>query len=131
MIVSTDLTKLLLAGMKTNFMKELKETPVIHTAISTMMNSTKDKETYPWLGENPEVSEWLDERQERALAEHEFEIVNRSWENTLSVDRDTLEDERLSSLNSVNSVNPITGFFYKILEMLMAIPSQALYEGKV
>jgi len=98
MIVSSDLMKLLLAGMKTTFMKRLKETPVIHPAITTITNSTKDKETYPWLGEDPAVTEWLDERQEQAIAEHNFEITNRSWSNMISVDRDTIEDDAYSQI---------------------------------
>jgi len=109
MLVKTDIPNLLLAGMKKEFMKQLKMHEPEWGRVATQIKSNKPTETYAWLGGVPNLREWKDERITEALLESDFAIKNYSWESTIAVDRDALEDEKSSSINSVNSEKPFMG----------------------
>jgi len=137
MLTRKDLVKFLLTGMKTTFMKEFKTLPEIYKEVSTVTTSTKDKETYPWLGESPEVEEWVDERKERVVSEHYFEIINRSWANTIALDRDALDDEQYSQipLRAKGLAKKFASFFNKAAFTLIAqgnltTGTSGLFNGK-
>jgi len=99
MLVKTDIPKLLLAGMKKEFLKAYEEEPVPdYDKIVTVIKSTKDKETYPWLGAVAKMREWKDERITKAFSEYKFTVTNRSFEGTISVDRDAIEDEQYGQI---------------------------------
>ena len=38
------------------------------------------------------MKEWIDERILEGLAQHEYTIINKDWENTLAVDKNKLAD---------------------------------------
>ena len=99
MITRGDIPKLLLAGMRTEFMSAYKDATADYQKITTTVESTKSEETYPWLGSVPKMSEWKDERKEEDLNEYYFTITNYSWEGTVSVDRDAIEDDQYSQIN--------------------------------
>jgi len=98
MIVRSDIPKLLLAGMRTEFMGAYEKATSDYEKLTTTVESTKSEETYPWLGAVPKMSEWKDERKEEDLNEYYFSITNYSWEGTVSVDRDAIEDEQYGQI---------------------------------
>ena len=98
MIVRSDIPKLLLAGMRTEFMGAYEKAAADYEQITTTVESTKSEETYPWLGAVPKMGEWKDERKEEDLNEYYFTITNYSWEGTVSVDRDAIEDEQYGQI---------------------------------
>lgn len=56
-------------------------------------SSTKE-ETYAWLGSFPKMREWIGDRQVAKLLAHGYTIKNKSYESTVSVDRDDIEDDQ-------------------------------------
>jgi phage major head subunit gpT-like protein len=62
------------------------------------VESASSLEKYNWLGSVPSMSEWVDERQIRALMAEDYTIVNKNFEATISVDRNDLEDDKLGLL---------------------------------
>lgn len=60
--------------------------------------STSNKEGYGWLGQSPSLTEWTDERKLKALGEFEYEIPNKDYEATLSVDRNAIDDDQLGNV---------------------------------
>jgi len=56
-------------------------------------SSTK-KNAYPWLGDVPGMREWYDDRDIQNLEQHGFEITNKDFEVTVSVDRNDIEDDQ-------------------------------------
>ncbi len=60
----------------------------------TIVPSTSDRESYNWLGTVPKMREWIDERQLEGLAFYNYEIINKHWESSIEVDRNTLEDDK-------------------------------------
>jgi len=64
----------------------------------TFVKSTDDTEVYPWLGDLPEVREWLGERQARDLAGGDFSIKNKKYESTIGVLRDDIDDDKMDGV---------------------------------
>ncbi len=50
---------------------------------------------YKWLGDMPAMREWLGDRQISDLAAHGYEIINKSYESTIGVDRDDIDDDQI------------------------------------
>ena len=98
MLTKGDIPKLLLAGMKTNFMKAFEVAQKEHLSVSTVIRSGKSSETYPWLGAVPMMGEWKDERIPQAMLEHNFTIANRDFEASIAVDRNAIEDEQYGQI---------------------------------
>lgn len=62
MLTKSDIPRLLLAGLRTNFMKAYETATKEHEQIATKIVSTGASESYGWLGGVPKMSEWKDER---------------------------------------------------------------------
>lgn len=99
-LVKSDVTQLLTVGLNKDFMTSVQEAEKnsLYTTVCTVIQSTKTSEKYGWLGSVPSMKEWVDERQAEGLSEYSFEIPNTSYEATISVDRDTLEDEQYGQI---------------------------------
>ena len=94
MLVRSDISGLLLAGLKTQFFQTFTAQASDYEKICTVIPSDKDTEHYAWLGALPGVREFLDERQAGEFAEYEYQIRNKTWESTLAVDRAAIEDDQ-------------------------------------
>jgi phage major head subunit gpT-like protein len=70
-------------------------TPTTWERIASPTQSTTAEEVYPWLGQNTAFREWIGPRVYQNLQTHGFTIKNRLFENTVSVDRTHLEDDKL------------------------------------
>lgn len=57
--------------------------------------STGRDETYGWLGQFPQLREWIGQRHVHNLKAHSFTITNWKFESTVSVKRDDISDDRL------------------------------------
>lgn len=97
-ISQSDVPGLLLAGLKTSFFDTFVEQPSNWRLITTLIPSEKDTEHYAWLGANPGVNEFLDERKTSDFAEYDYFIKNKTWESTVSVDRAALEDDQYGQI---------------------------------
>lgn len=62
--------------------------------------STSNKEDYGWLGQAPSMSEWIDERKLKSMNEFDYEIENKDYEATISVDRNALNDDQLGNVKT-------------------------------
>lgn len=61
--------------------------------IATTVPSTGPKQSYPWLGDLPDIREWIGDRYHHKLAQHDYTIRNKGWEMTVDVDRDAVDDD--------------------------------------
>lgn len=61
--------------------------------VATEVPSTKKTEEYGWLGDLPGMREWIGDRVIQNLIAHGFSIKNKSFELTVGVDRDDIEDD--------------------------------------
>lgn len=86
-------------GLNALFVKSFNnaEDPADVMAFITTTSSTSDGEDYGWLGQAPSMSEWIDERKLKTLNEFEYTIKNKSYEGTISIKRENIEDDKLGA----------------------------------
>lgn len=70
------------AGIKPDFMPFTMEVPSVNSV-----------EQYAWLGNSTAFREWLGDRVIQNLALHDYSIKNKSFENTVGVPRESIEDD--------------------------------------
>lgn len=63
--------------------------------IATRINSMSKAEFYNWLGQFPKLRKWVGERVIKAMAAHEYSVINDKYEATIEVDREDIEDDTL------------------------------------
>ncbi|VFR34628.1 Phage major capsid protein [plant metagenome] len=64
-----------------------------HSQIALTVPSTTSKESYPWLGQTTGFREWVGDRVVQNLSLHDYTIKNRTFENTVGVPREAIEDD--------------------------------------
>lgn len=57
-------------------------------------SSTRSNE-YGWMGQIPNMREWIGDRVINGIAVHDYTIRNKPWELTIGVDRDDIQDDNL------------------------------------
>ncbi len=137
MLTKGDIPKLLLAGMRTEFMKAYETANKDYMQLTTEITSTKSSETYPWLGGVPKMNQWKDERTPQGMLEHNFSIANRDFEASIAVDRNAIEDDQYGQIEvRVKELATEAVRFYS--ELLFTLVSQGtgttgtagtIYEG--
>lgn len=61
--------------------------------IATTVPSTTGSEEYGWLGNFPNMREWLGDRVVHAVRDHGYTVKNRDFELTVAVPRNAIEDD--------------------------------------
>lgn len=97
MIINAASLAALRTGFQALFQDGIGSAPSQHARFTTSITSTSKTERYGWLGKLPGVREWIGDRVVHSLAEQDYEIKNKSFELTISVDRDDIEDDTLGT----------------------------------
>ncbi|PZQ45166.1 MAG: hypothetical protein DI551_08235 [Micavibrio aeruginosavorus] len=63
--------------------------------VAMEVNSTGKEEKYGWLGNFAKFREWIGDRQYQNLKEFDYTIKNRTFENTITVPREAIEDDSI------------------------------------
>lgn len=96
MIINAATLDAIFKGFKTLYTTAVLQAPSQAAEVSMTVTSAARDETYNWLGQFPQMREWIgDERVIRKLEAHGFTITNRKFESTISVSRDDISDDRL------------------------------------
>lgn len=62
--------------------------------VAMTVPSSTSEEKYGWLGMTTQFREWLGDRQYQALKSHSYSIKNRTFENSVEVQREAIEDDQ-------------------------------------
>ncbi len=62
--------------------------------IAMLVPSTSSEEVYAWLGANTQLREWIGERVHQNLKLHGYTIKNKTYEGTVTVPREAIEDDQ-------------------------------------
>ena len=81
-------------GFNQVFSEWFQQTPTQWETFAMRTESTTSESVYPWLGQTTMFREWLGDRVVQNLALHGFSIKNRSFENTVGVNRDAIDDDQ-------------------------------------
>lgn len=63
--------------------------------VAMTVPSTGKSVDYKWLGDFPMMREWLGDRVIKDLSAFHYEVTNKSYESTIEVDRDDIEDDQI------------------------------------
>lgn len=93
MIVNSAALQSIFKGFKTLFNESFTGAKPTYEKVATIVPSSTKSEEYAWLGSFPRLRKWVGDRVINSLAAHGYTIKNESWEATVEVNRDDIEDD--------------------------------------
>lgn len=118
MIVNRQAIAALYQSLNTIFNETFELTEAQWPKVAMEVPSTTDIEEYDWLDDLPMLREWIGERHVQNLKALGFQIRNKSFELTVGVNRDNIEDDkigiykpRIQSMASAAKIHPDTLVF--------------------
>lgn len=95
MIINRANLTALFTGFKTIFNSVFTGVKPMWDRVAMKVPSTARQETYAWLKMLPRFREWVGDRVVQNLGSSDFTIKNKSFENTIGVDRDDIDDDTM------------------------------------
>lgn len=95
MIINSANLEALRVAFNASFKRGLGQGESQYTRIATTVPSSTKENRYGWLGKTPNMREWIGARVVNGIAEHDYSIRNKSFEMTIGVDRDDIEDDNI------------------------------------
>lgn len=107
-LVDTNLTgaKLSEANVSVNMMFKTalsREVPLWYKDVTTEVTSGGAANKYPFMGVMSPVREWLGDRIYDMIARHVFQVVNKTFEKSVEVPVDDIEDDQIGSYDQLVS----------------------------
>ena len=93
MIINQSNLGRLFTGYSAAFQRGLGQADPQWNRVATRVPSTTREEKYAWLGQTPNLREWIGDRVIKSIEAHDYSIKNKSWESTIEVGRDDIEDD--------------------------------------
>ncbi len=75
--------------------------PTFADMIATAVPSTSSQNDYSWMAKLPALREWLGERVLNNVVAHSYELKNKTFEGTVGVSRDDVDDDNLGIYSSM------------------------------
>lgn len=91
--ITPELMQSLNTGWSGVFMQGFATAETHYRDIAMVTKSNTAETGYPFLGQMPQLREWLGERRLKTLQIHGFAIKNRKFEDTIVVERTAIEDD--------------------------------------
>ena len=133
MIVNRDNLVALGRGFQGIFQGGLDQAPSQYQEVAMDVTSLGKVEDYGWLNKLPNVREWLGDRVVHNLSQAKYSVRNKSWELTIGVDRDDIEDDNLGIYNPLfDEMGRSTGGHYNqlVFDQLKAGFATPCYDGQ-
>lgn len=99
MVINSANLRGIYVGFNTLFNKAFEAQTPQYDQIATVTPSTSDTETYAWLGDIPGMREWIGDREIQNLSAGDYSIKNKSFELTVGVPRNAIEDDKIGVYN--------------------------------
>ena len=94
-IVTPEMIKALSVGFKASFQDALQVAPSEYKKLATIVPSVTASNTYGWLGQFPQLREWIGDRVVKDMAAQGYQITNKLFESTVGVNRTDIEDDNV------------------------------------
>lgn len=101
MIITPSAIQSLFTAWRDDFQRGQGEAQLQWKKIATLIQSTTASNTYGWLGKFPALREWVGDRVINDMAAHAYTIANKTYEGTVGVDRDDIEDDNVGIYSPV------------------------------
>ena len=86
-------------GFSTRFQAAFSAAQTFHEPLVTEVPSFAKEEVHGFMDRIPKMREWLGDRQLNNLVARDVTVRNKPYEDTIEVDRDDIEDDRLGVYN--------------------------------
>lgn len=94
-VINSQVLNAIRTSFRADFQKALEGTAPQFEKVASAIPSTTKSNTYGWLGAMPSFREWVGARQFQNLKEHGYAITNKTFESSVEVSRDDIEDDNL------------------------------------
>ena len=94
MIINQQNLNGLFVGYSAAFNKAFSETPVNYPKIAMTVPSETREITYAWMGQIPNMREWIGSREIQNLIAHDYVIKNRTFELTTKIPVNDIADDQ-------------------------------------
>lgn len=94
MIINQSNMATLLVTYKAAFKNAFSRADVDWGKVATMIPSMSAENLYAFLGQFPRLREWLGDRHVKNLAQHAYSLINKDFEATVAVPRNTITDDQ-------------------------------------
>lgn len=94
MLINSQNLRGLYLGFSAAFQRGLGMASPQRERVATVVPSTTSEEEYGWLGEVPNVREWIGDRVVHQLQAHDYKIKNKDWELAIEVKKNDISDDR-------------------------------------
>lgn len=101
MIITTDNLNALRVQFEARFQEAYDATEPWWTKLATEIPSSAKSNVYGWIAQQVKMREWVGSRIALNLKEHDYTLRNKSYEATIELDRDEVEDDNLGLFTSV------------------------------
>ena len=119
MIINSSSLEALRTGFRAEYQRAFDATPMMKDRVAMTIRSGNSQNTYGWMNSLSGMREWLGSRVIDNLSESSYTIVNKHFEKTVGVDRNTIEDDSLG----IYSVE-----FAMMGQMTAALPEQLVWD---
>lgn len=79
--------------VRSEFQNTLGKKEPLYLKVATVVPSNTKSNTYGWLGSMPTMREWIGARVVNSIKEHGYSVTNRTFETTIGILRDDVEDD--------------------------------------
>lgn len=93
--VDTSTLTAIYESVRALFLEIYNSTPPAYTDYAMEVESSGQTEQYHWLGAFPRMKEWVSERIVERLGAFMYTVENRNYEDTISIDMNDIEDDRV------------------------------------
>ena len=131
--LNTAATVATLRGLTSRFDIGVGAANPVYPEFCTVVPSSGADEQYGFLGAMPGVREWLGDREFNKLRAADFSIKNRTWENSVEIDREAIDDDRLGMYAPVFEELGREAAHHPdelLFEALMAGSTEACFDGQ-
>lgn len=132
-----------MAKLDTAYMKQVSKglSKVFNDALQSNTNDYKKIATeikantmsvdYGWVGDLPNMREWIGDREVKELSANLYTITRKKWESTIQIERDVIEYDNLGIVKPrVQSMAQAIGDHYDDLVFGLLEKNEACYDGK-
>ena len=89
------------AGLNMTFNTAFKETETQWQKLAMKVSSGSAQNTYAWLSKFPKMREWIGDKVVHKLSSQGYTIPNKSYESTVEVLRDDIEDDNIGQYSNM------------------------------
>ena len=101
--------------------------------IATKIQSSSRSNTYGWLGQFPALREWIGDRVLKNISSTSYQIINKTYESSISVNRDDIEDDNIGIYASLFQEMARSAAVFpdeKVFELLKIGNNTICYDGQ-